>query len=243
MPRWTPRCGPGAPVAAERLAPHRLALPVRRGRACRPTSAAAISPGACGRHTQWSVSSTAAISRSSAWTSTRRALSTSGSSGTGPSWPGGGTAARRRRVHLRCGRGSGCARPSCAGGAGSTPAGAELVPRRPPRQDRPARLLDVLLRQLPARARRAQGAGGALRRRAGDDRRALAEVRARGGPRRRRGRGGALRRSPPRARRPGAAHVGRLRGAGVADARGDRPAGLRGRADVRARATRTGSPC
>jgi thiol-disulfide isomerase/thioredoxin len=33
-------------------------------------------------------------------------------------------------------------------------------------------------------------------------------------------------------RRPGVADVGRVRGAGVADARGDRPAGLRGRADV-----------
>ena len=55
-------------------------------------------------------------------------------------------------------------------------------PRRPARQDRPARLLDVLLHQLPARPRRAAPARGEVRRRAGDRRRALAEVRARGRP-------------------------------------------------------------
>ena len=135
-------------------------------------------------------------------------------------------------VLLRCGEDPG------ARARAARPTLAEHRRRRPdargsPRQDRPARLLDVLLRQLPARARRAAGAGGALRRRAGDDRGALAEVRARGGSGRRRGRGGALRGAPPRARRPRVAHLGRLRRAGVADARRDRPAGLRRRADVR----------
>ena len=53
---------------------------------------------------------------------------------------------------------------------------------RPARPLRPARLLDLLLRQLPARHRRAAPAGGEVRRRAGRRRRALAEVRARGRP-------------------------------------------------------------
>ena len=49
-----------------------------------PTSAARISPGGCGRHTQLSVSSTSAIRRPRAPRSTAaRALSTSGSSGMG----------------------------------------------------------------------------------------------------------------------------------------------------------------
>ena len=55
----------------------------------------------------------------------------------------------------------------------------------PARQDRAARLLDLLLRQLPARPGRAASARGEVRRRARDRRRALAEVRARGGPGRR----------------------------------------------------------
>ena len=57
-------------------------------------------------------------------------------------------------------------------------------PCRPPRPDRAARLLDLLLRQLPARDRGAAPARGAVRGRAGRRRRALAEVPARGRPRR-----------------------------------------------------------
>ena len=60
--------------------------------------------------------------------------------------------------------------------------GATLALARPARQDRAARLLDLLLHQLPARPRRAAPARGAVRRRAGHRRRALAEVRARGRP-------------------------------------------------------------
>ena len=88
----------------------------------------------------------------------------------------------------------------------------------PPRQDRAARLLDVLLHQLPARARRAAPAGGEVRRRARHHRRALAEVRARAGPGGAGRRGRALRRGPPGARRPGAGHVAPVRGQGLADA-------------------------
>src|SRR5690606_3365482 len=73
-------------------------------------------------------------------------------------------------------------------------------PRAAARQERAARLLDVLLHQLPARARRAARARGAAPRRARRRRSALAQVRARGGPGRARGRRGPLRGAPPRAR-------------------------------------------
>src|SRR3546814_1500668 len=53
-------------------------------------------------------------------------------------------------------------------------------PARAPRTLRAARLLDLLLHQLPARPRRAAPGRGGVRRRAGRDRGALAEVRARG---------------------------------------------------------------
>ena len=79
MPRWMPE---DRPVATE--VSHHMLLPRRRAAVSRrPTSASRISPGACGRQTQVSESSTSAISRSSAPASiTARALSTSGSSGT-----------------------------------------------------------------------------------------------------------------------------------------------------------------
>ena len=50
-------------------------------------------------------------------------------------------------------------------GAGSTPAAATCRSHATARQDRAARLLDLLLRQLPARARRAAPARGEVRRR------------------------------------------------------------------------------
>ena len=118
------------------------------------------------------------------------------------------------------------------------------LPRGPARQGRPARLLDVLLHQLPARPRRAAPAGGGVRRRAGDRRGALAEVRARGRPGRA-GRGRrALRRAPPGARRPRAGDLAAVRRAGLADAGRRRPRGLRRRPALRrgprARADRAG---
>ncbi len=64
---------------------------------------------------------------------------------------------------------------------------------RPARQVRAARLLDLLLHQLPARDRGAAPARGQVRRRARHRRRALAEVRARDRPRRRRRGGRAVR--------------------------------------------------
>ena len=74
-----------------------------------------------------------------------------------------------------------------------------------------------------------RSAGGDVRRGAGRRRRALAEVRARGGSRRP-GRGrGPLRRAPPRPRRPRADHLVGLRRPGLADAGADRPGGLRRR--------------
>ena len=90
-------------------------------------------------------------------------------------------------------------------------------------------LLDLLLHQLPARPGRAAGAGGEAPGHGGDHRRALAEVRARGGAPGGRGRRRAVRRGAPGARRPGAGHLEAVRGAGLADAGGDRPRGLRGR--------------
>ena len=60
-----------------------------------------------------------------------------------------------RRDAARCAPGSGCARPSSSGAAGSTPAAGRCRPRRPARSRRRARLLDLLLRQLPPRPRRA----------------------------------------------------------------------------------------
>ncbi len=58
----------------------------------------------------------------------------------------------------------------------------DVLDRRAARPVRAAGLLDLLLRQLPARHRRAAAAGGEVRRGARRGRRALAEVRARGRP-------------------------------------------------------------
>src|SRR4051812_22077577 len=76
MPRCSPSTGPPS-VSIHMDLPCRCAATSRR-----PTSAAAISPGAWGRQTYVSESSTATISRRSARSSMRaRARSTSGSSG------------------------------------------------------------------------------------------------------------------------------------------------------------------
>ena len=106
-------------------------------------------------------------------------------------------------------------------------------PCRPPRSRRRVGLLDLLLRQLPPRPRRATARGSALPRCADDHRRALAEVRARGGPRRARRSRRAVCRPPPRARRPRADDVAGLHRPRVADAGRRRPRGLRRRLDVR----------
>ena len=221
----------GCPGASERLAPHRLAPPVRHREPAPDQRCGDLARRVRAAHPVVGVVDRGDLAVQRVDEHAARALHL-GQLGHRP------ILARRRNSRAPSAGSPACdedpgARARAARAALAEHRRRRAVPRRPPRQDRPARLLDVLLRQLPARARRAPGAGGALRRRAGDDRRALAEVRARGGPGRRRGRGGALRRAPPRARRPGAADVGRLRGAGVADARRDRPAGLRGRADVR----------
>ena len=100
---------------------------------------------------------------------------------------------------------------------------------------RAARLLDVLLRQLPARARRAAPARAQVRRRAHRRRRALAQVRARGEDAAVRAADRALRGRPPGAQRPAAAAVAAVRRAGLADARPDRPRGLRRRPGRRRR--------
>ena len=101
MPRWIPRTGLAVRERARGVAPHRLAAPVGRGQPA-PDQASRISPGACGRHTQLSVSSTSAIRRSSAAASiTGRANSTSGSSGTSsvcPQRPTGPALAQWRRA-------------------------------------------------------------------------------------------------------------------------------------------------
>src|SRR5689334_15382646 len=72
-----PRTGPGPEVSHHMLLPRRCASV-----SSRPTRAARISPGAWGRHTYVSESSTSTIGRPSAvFSITRRADSTSGSSG------------------------------------------------------------------------------------------------------------------------------------------------------------------
>ena len=135
-----------------------------------------------------------------------------------PAWPPGSTAQAARP---RAGR------PRLAQHRRARP-----LAGRPARPDRAARLLDLLLHQLPARARRAAPARGEVRRLAGADRRALAEVRARGRPRRAGRRRRALRRAPPGARRPRARHLAGLHRPRLADAGGHRPRGLHRRADV-----------
>ena len=85
-----------------------------------------------------------------------------------------------------------------ARGRGWLNTGGDVSLRRPARPLRAARLLDLLLRQLPARPRRAAAAGGDVRRRARRRRRALPEVRARGRP----GGAGAGRRALRRASTP-----------------------------------------
>ena len=107
------------------------------------------------------------------------------------------------------------------------------VAGEPARPGRRPRLLDVLLRQLPARARRAAPGRGRVRRLRRRRRRALAEVRARGRPGRAGRRRRAVRGPPPRPRRPGAAHLAGLRRTGLAHARRRRPRGLRRRPAVR----------
>ena len=154
-----------------------------------------------------------------------------------PPWRAAFPVLRDRRLPLapastataRAGCGSG--RPELAG-RGWLNTGGATHPGRPARPDRRPRLLDLLLRQLPARPRRAAPAGGAVRRRAGPHRRALAEVRARGRPGRARRRGRALRRAPPGARRPRARDLAGLHRPRLADARRHRPRGLRRRLDV-----------
>src|ERR1700722_15063547 len=98
MPRWIPSSGPGE---RERPVPdvsHHMLLPVRLARVSRrPSNAALISPGGCGRHSYVSRSSTSTILRFSAARSmTTRADSTSGSSGTVPGYG----SSRRRQYRL-----------------------------------------------------------------------------------------------------------------------------------------------
>ncbi len=132
----------------------------------------------------------------------------------------------------------GCDRPSCSCAA-VRPRRDVVQHRRPADAGRPARavraarLLDVLLRQLPARHRRAAPARAEVRRRPDGHRRALAEVRAREVRRRGRRRRRALRGRPRRGQRSGNDAVAAVRRAGVADARPGRPGGVRRRAGRR----------
>ena len=80
--------------------------------------------------------------------------------------------AHRRSVRVRA--------PELVGRGGWLNTGGQTSRSRASREDRAARLLDLLLHQLPARPRRAAPARGRLRRRPGDHRRALPEVRPRG---------------------------------------------------------------
>ena len=115
---------------------------------------------------------------------------------------------------------------------------APLQPPRPPWPLRAARLLDVLLHQLPARPRRAAPDRGGVRRRAGRHRRPLAEVRARGRPGRRWS--AAVERygvHHPVLDDPELTDLAGLHRAGLADAGAGRPRGLRRRA-VRRRGSR-----
>ena len=96
-----------------------------------------------------------------------------------------------------------------------------------------ARLLDLLLRELPARPGRAAAVGRAVRRRADGRRRALAEVRARARPRGSRRSGGALPGRAPGARRPGPRDLAAVRRPRLADPGADRPRGLRRACRVR----------
>ena len=84
-----------------------------------------------------------------------------------PAAPGPGvTAPARSRLRVRA--------PELAGRGWLNTGGARPHPGRPARPDRRPGLLDLLLRQLPARPRRAAPARGAVRRLAGPDRGALA---------------------------------------------------------------------
>ena len=95
MPRWMPRCGPSPPSAV--TVSHHMVLPRRCAATSRPPlSAWSISPGWCGRQTNSSRSSTPAIVRSRAFSTTWRAFSTSGSSGTGSACPAVGAGFTRR---------------------------------------------------------------------------------------------------------------------------------------------------
>ena len=179
----------GVAVRADGLAPHRLALAVGRDEPaadaaparCRRGGAGGTPTRRCRRRRR-----SCGRARSS---SVRRARSTSGSSGTPPVSPAGPPHARRERS---CGDQQGlsitttsfstepggtgwglhrldavwsplaCAPPSCVGRRWLNTGGAELSLAELPRQDGAAGLLDVLLRQLPARARRAARAGGAF---------------------------------------------------------------------------------
>src|SRR4029453_2869609 len=85
MPRWMPSIGPGVRDRPTPDVSHHIDLPRRKAPvSVRPRRAARISRGLCGRHSQVSVSSTSMILRPSpAFSIAARALSTSGSSGTG----------------------------------------------------------------------------------------------------------------------------------------------------------------
>ncbi len=113
----------------------------------------------------------------------------------------------------------------------------DLTPRRPAWAVRAARLLGVLLHQLPARPRRAAAGRGEVRRRARRRGRALAEVRARGRPGGAAGRGGALPGRAPGARRPRPGDLAGVHRPGLADARARGPGGVR-RGAVRRRGPR-----
>src|SRR5699024_395317 len=89
--------------------------------------------------------------------------------------------------------------------------GRRARPRVPAREDRAAGLLDLLLCELPARARRAAAPGGEVGRRAGGDRGPLPEVRVREGPRRAGREHRAVRGHPSGDRRPGPADLERVR--------------------------------
>src|SRR6478609_1310080 len=97
MPRWIPNVGPGTRERPTPEVSHHMLLPRRWAAVSRrPTTAARISPGRCGRHTKVSESSTSTIGRPNAARSiTARADSTSGSSGTSTILLG---AASRKRV-------------------------------------------------------------------------------------------------------------------------------------------------
>ena len=117
----------------------------------------------------------------------------------------------------RCG--TPCTRPSSATGLDWIGTGQPLDAGGAARQARPARLLDVRLNQLHARAPACRGAGGAVRRRPRRHRRARRQVRRERTHREHPARVRAPRRRAPGRQRPALPHLADVRRRGVADRR------------------------